>query len=143
MQCSAPKLNIWTHQISNKASLGGYTGKQGNNHLQLLQLGLDIRKFEEDCCVRDAFVVQQKANPPDDRREAHILDASQIVEDDFWFQIVGHFAPLLDGFPVKTLRFLPVSDQNQCSNLGCIVYTSSQEHHDCACLNVAYKYVEI
>lgn len=102
-------------------------GRYGYEYLQLLQAGLNIRKFEEDCCVRDTFVVEHEADSPDDRREAHILGASQIIENNFWFEIVGHLALVSDVSSVESLGLLPVSDQNQCSSLGCSVYANSRE----------------
>ena len=40
-----------------------------------------IREFEKDGSVRNTLVVEQEADPPDNRREAHVLGAGQVVQD--------------------------------------------------------------
>jgi len=60
------------------------------NNSQPLQRGLNIRKFEEDGLIRNVLIVKHEANAPDNRREADILGACQVVQNNLGLGLGGH-----------------------------------------------------
>lgn len=64
--------------------------KSGDFDLQLFERRLNVLKFQKDSLVRDPLVVKQHSDTPDNRREADILGASQIVQDNLGFNLGGH-----------------------------------------------------
>lgn len=59
---------------------------------QALQGGLNIREFEEDGPVRDLLIVEHKADTPDNRREADVLGAGQVVQNNLGLALGCHVA---------------------------------------------------
>ena len=57
---------------------------------QGFERGLDIWKLQEDGPVRDLLVVQHEADTPDGGREADVLGAGQVVEDNLSFVLGCH-----------------------------------------------------
>jgi hypothetical protein len=64
-------------------------------HSQPFQRVLDIRKFEEDGPVRDTLVVKHEADAPDNRGEADVLYAGQVVQNDLRCGLGGHLGATL------------------------------------------------
>lgn len=64
--------------------------KEGEYDLQPFQRGLNVGKFEEDRPVRDIFIIKHEADAPDNRREADILDAGQVVQNNLGLGLGGH-----------------------------------------------------
>ena len=64
--------------------------KEGEYDLQLFQCRLNVRKFEKYCLVRNLLVVQHETDAPDDRREADVLGAGQVVQNNFGLDLGGH-----------------------------------------------------
>jgi hypothetical protein len=63
---------------------------EGEYISQLFQRGLDIREFEEDGSVRDMLIVEHEADAPDNGREADVLGAGQVVQNDLGLGLGGH-----------------------------------------------------
>ena len=63
---------------------------EGEYISQLFQRGLDIREFEEDGSVRDMLIVEHEADAPDNGREADVLGAGQVVQNDLRLGLGGH-----------------------------------------------------
>lgn len=59
-------------------------------NLQSFERRLDIRELKERCLIWDTLIVEHHANAPDDRREADILGAGQVVKDNFGFGKGSH-----------------------------------------------------
>jgi len=59
------------------------TRKRAKQNSQRSQRRLNVRKLEKDCLIRDSLVVEHQADSPDDRGEADVLCAGEVVEDDF------------------------------------------------------------
>jgi hypothetical protein len=63
---------------------------EGEYISQPFQRGLDIREFEEDGSVRDMLIVEHEADAPDNGREADVLGAGQVVQNDLGLGLGGH-----------------------------------------------------
>ena len=63
---------------------------EGEYISQPFQRGLDIREFEEDGSVRDMLIVEHEADAPDNGREADVLGAGQVVQNDLRLGLGGH-----------------------------------------------------
>ena len=68
--------------MKNESHKGGYS--------QPFQRGFNIRKFEEDGPVRDMLIVKHEADAPDNRREADVLGAGQVVQNNLGLGLGGH-----------------------------------------------------
>ena len=64
--------------------------KEDEYNSQPFQRGLNIRKFEEDGLVRDILVVKHEADTPDNGREADVLGAGQVVQNNLGLSLGGH-----------------------------------------------------
>jgi hypothetical protein len=64
--------------------------KEGEYNSQSFQRGLNIRKFEKDGPVRDMLIVKHEANAPDSWREADVLGAGQVVQNNLGLGLGGH-----------------------------------------------------
>jgi hypothetical protein len=64
--------------------------KEGEYNSQPFQRGLNIRKFEEDGPVRDMLIVKHEADAPDNGREADVLGAGQVVQNNLGLGLGGH-----------------------------------------------------
>jgi hypothetical protein len=65
--------------------------KQSEADSQSFKRRLNIWEFEEDGPIRDIFIVEHKADSPDNRREADVLDAGQVVQNNLRLSVCGHF----------------------------------------------------
>lgn len=78
----------------NKCSKGSF--KESGYDSQLFQRGLNVWHLEKDGLVRNLLVVEHHADTPYNRREADILGASQVVQDDLmldvWYCHVARYA---------------------------------------------------
>lgn len=70
--------------------MGLETTEQHEIYLQPFQRRLNIRELEENGSIRDFLIVEHEADAPDNRREADILDAGQVVQNNFVIRITGH-----------------------------------------------------
>lgn len=68
-------------QAARKPTLTDVTKKEGNFDLQSFHGRLNVRKFEEDSRVRDTLIIKHEADAPDYRREADILGAGQVIQN--------------------------------------------------------------
>lgn len=68
----------------------GMKGREGEYNLQLFQRGLNVREFEEDGPVRDMLIVKHKTDSPDSGREADVLGAGQVVQNNLGLGLGGH-----------------------------------------------------
>ncbi len=68
----------------------GRKSKKGEHNSQLFQRGLNIRKFEEDGPVRDMLIVKHEADAPDSGREADVLGAGQVIQNNLGLGFGGH-----------------------------------------------------
>ena len=64
--------------------------KESGYDSQLLQRGLDVRKFKEGGPVRDLLVIEHETDAPYSGREANVLDARQVVKNDIGINLSGH-----------------------------------------------------
>jgi hypothetical protein len=64
--------------------------KKREYNSQPLQRGLNIRKFKKDGPVRDILVVKHEADAPDNGREADVLVAGQVVQNNLGLGLGGH-----------------------------------------------------
>ena len=55
--------------------------QKGVYNSQRFQRGLNVRKFEEVGHVRNSLIVKHEADAPDNWREADVLGAGQIVQN--------------------------------------------------------------
>jgi hypothetical protein len=60
------------------------------NNSQSFQCELDIRKFEEDGPVRDILIVEHETDAPHSGREADVLSARQVVQNNLRLGLGGH-----------------------------------------------------
>lgn len=55
-----------------------------------MQRRLNIRKFKKDGPVRDLLIVKHETDAPDSRREADVLNAGQVVQNNLGLGLGGH-----------------------------------------------------
>lgn len=85
---------VMGYKEEEKESEGGWRRrtktKKGEYNSQSFQRGLNIRKFEKYGPVRDMLIVKHKANAPDSWREADVLGAGQVVQNNLGLGLGGH-----------------------------------------------------
>ena len=64
--------------------------KEGEYNSQPFQRRLNIRKLEEDGPVRYMLIVKHEADAPDSGREADVLGAGQVVQNNLGLGLGGH-----------------------------------------------------
>jgi hypothetical protein len=89
--------------MKRKKREGGWRWKRENkmHDSQRLQCGLNVRKFEEDGPVRDTLIVKHEADAPDNGREADILGAGQVVQNNLGLDLGGHVVLRSDNNSIK------------------------------------------
>lgn len=81
-----------------------YEKSEGKFDSQFFQCWLNIWKFEEYGPVRNTLIVKHEADAPDNRREADILGAGQVVQNNLGFSWGGHIVLRSNKNSIKDIK---------------------------------------
>ena len=103
----------------------GEKAEEGAYNSQPFQRGLNIRKFEKDGLVRDMLIVKHKADAPDNGREADVLGASQVVQNNLRLGLGGHVVLRSNEDSVEEVKY-NCNWSLQSVNLSLVVGTAKE-----------------